>query len=54
MLADLTVALGDLAHPALLLGGVGDGEAGEESHDCLLFESLRHWLNRFASVFNTS
>jgi len=27
VLADLAIALGDLAHPAVLLGGVGDGEA---------------------------
>jgi len=28
MPADLAIALGDLPHPAVLLGGVGDGEAG--------------------------
>jgi hypothetical protein len=53
MPANLTVALGAFPQVALVLGGVGDGEAREESHDYLLFE-LRHWLNGFASVSNTS
>jgi hypothetical protein len=52
-LPDLTVAVGNFAHPALGLGCVGDGEACEESHGCLL-SRVRHWLNRFASVPNTS
>jgi len=40
MLADLALAGGDLAHPPLRLGCVGNREAGEESHDRLLSDSV--------------
>jgi hypothetical protein len=33
MAPDLAVALGDFPQTALRLGCVGDGKAGEESHD---------------------
>jgi hypothetical protein len=42
--ANLAVAVGTFPQVALVLGGVGDGKAGEESHDCLLVE-LKHWLD---------
>lgn len=45
VLPHLAVALGDFPHAAPGLGCVGDGEAGEESHDCLLCRGLRHRLN---------
>jgi hypothetical protein len=36
MAPNLAIALRDLPQTALRLCGVGEGEAGEESHDCLL------------------
>jgi hypothetical protein len=39
-LAHLTFAGGDLTHPSLRLGCVGEGEAGEESHDRLLSDTI--------------
>jgi hypothetical protein len=38
-LPDLPLAGGELAHPPLRLGGVGEGEACEESHDRLLSDT---------------
>lgn len=54
MAPNLAVTLGDLVHPSLRLGCVSEGEAGEESHDVLLLGEWEHWLNSFASVYNTS
>lgn len=54
-LADLAVALGGFAQAALRLGGIGDGEVGEESHDDLLWVRVdEHRLVTFASIKNTS
>src|SRR4051794_16605485 len=54
-LPHLALAGGDLAQVALRLGGVGDGEACEESHDGLLrWLRAANRLNRFAGVTNTS
>jgi hypothetical protein len=50
---DLAVALGGFAQAALGLGGIGDGEVGEESHDGLL-SCDGHRLKAFAGVYNTS
>jgi hypothetical protein len=38
--AGLALAGGDFAHPPLRLGCVGKGEAGEESHDRLLSDTI--------------
>jgi hypothetical protein len=54
VLPDLALPVGAFPQAALALGSVGDGEAREESHDCLLLFDLRHWLNQFASDTNTS
>jgi hypothetical protein len=39
-LANLALARRDLTHPPLRLGCVGEGEAGEESHDRLLSDTV--------------
>jgi len=54
VLADLAIAIGAFPQVSMVLGGVGDGEAREESHDYLLLFGLRHWLKLFASDTNTS
>jgi len=38
MLPDLTVALGEFPQTTMVFGLVGNGEAGEESHDCSSLE----------------